>query len=320
MFYDGKQSINLGGQDLLVRDNVVKTGKMVLTQPITPLFALAQNARLMGKQKNIKKSAAVLSKAQVAFKVAELYLRAQQSERMWEIAKVGIELSVAQKKEGESRLRAQRIHEGDLGKLELSESQARLSETKAKASRDIAYFSLKEMLGLDDLVALSLVPLVTPEEIIFEALPSLEDALSVALSNRQELKQAVLGQDIASITKFASVSKFFPSVNFFAQVDKNFGHPGFGGKDNKMIGFDLNFEFFNSGAHIFQAREACLIDQSFISDRSTQTCCTHRSYECFDFFKRCPREFKLGLQSRKASHRKLSHRKASVFFREEFSH
>jgi len=257
VFYDGPQNIKMGEQEILVRDQVVKTGKIVLTQPITPLFALAQNARLMGKQKNIKESALKLTKAQIAFKVAELYLRAQQSERMWEIAKIGIESSVAQKKEGESRFRAERIHRGDLLKLELSESQARLTEAKAKAARDIAYFSLGEVVGLSQPISLSLIPLVKPGEIIFEELPGLEAALRLALANRQELKQATLGEEIAGITKFASLSRFFPSVNFFAQVDRNFGRPGFGApRDNKMLGFDLNFEFFNSGSHIFQVREA----------------------------------------------------------------
>jgi len=255
VFYDGKQSINMGGQDLLVRDDVVKTGKIELIQPLTAIFPLMQNARLMGKQKDIKESAVKLSKAQLAFKVAELYLRAQQSERVWEIAKVSVEASVAQKKEGEARFRVERIHRGNLLKLELFESQSRLNEAQAKAARDIAYFNLKEAVGLSE--APILTPLVTAGEVIFENLPTLEEALNLALSNRQELKQAKLGQDIASITRLASVSKFFPSINFFAQVDRNFGNPGFGGaKNNKMLGFNFNFEFFNSGAHIFQLREA----------------------------------------------------------------
>src|SRR5438552_3587214 len=45
MFYDGPIQVNLGGKDILLRDDVVKSGSLVLTQPITPIFALAQRGR-----------------------------------------------------------------------------------------------------------------------------------------------------------------------------------------------------------------------------------------------------------------------------------
>ncbi|HXW60642.1 MAG TPA: TolC family protein, partial [Myxococcota bacterium] len=85
-FYDNKLIVPWNGQDILMRDDVIKTGSLTLTQPITGLFALTEKARLEGKQKALKETTFNLTERQIAFKTAELYLRGQQSESMWNVA------------------------------------------------------------------------------------------------------------------------------------------------------------------------------------------------------------------------------------------
>jgi outer membrane protein TolC len=255
IFYEKK--LFLPSSEILLRDDITKTGNIILTQPITPLIALFQKARMENKQKNIKESAHKLSKAQSAFKIAELYLRAQQSEQMWEIARSSVQYSIAQKKDGEAMQRAERIHQGDLLKLELALSQASLNEAKERAAKDMAFFSLKEFIGYKSDHELVLDKLGAVKDDVFANLPSLEEALSTALAHRQELKQAMLGSEAAHIGKTASWARFFPNINFFAKIDHNFGvatsqQP----KNNKMLGFNMSWDFFNSGAHFFEARAA----------------------------------------------------------------
>lgn len=256
IFYDSKVSIPMNGQEILMRDDVTKMGSLTVTQPLTGLFALWQLASLEGKRKDLKETTWKLSRAQSAFKIAELYLRAQQSARMWEISQASIDASEAQQKDGAAMFRVGRIHKGDFLKLELSLSQARANEAKARAAKDIARFVLLESIGLEHEEDLALTPL-EPQEIALTKVPTLEEGLRSAVAHRFEIKQAQQGEEIAAIARRATLAKFFPSVNFFAQVDHNFGHVGFGGaKDTKMLGFNLTWEFFNSGSHLFQFREA----------------------------------------------------------------
>ena len=254
-FFDSKLVVPFNNQDVLLRDDVIKKGSLTLTQPITGLFALAQKAIIDAKQKNAKASLFKQTKSQVAFRIAESYLRAQQSERMWEIEKARIESSLAQKKDGEALYRAERIHKGDFLKLELSLSQAQSAEAKARAQKEIAFYSLKELIGLNEPLSLSLVALIAPQEA--QKYPSLDEAIHRALNNRQDLKQAKLGKEMAKAGKFAAFAQIIPNISFVAQIEHNFGKPSFsGGGTNKMLGLNLDWEFFNSGSSFFQLREA----------------------------------------------------------------
>jgi outer membrane protein TolC len=253
--FDGKQTVKMGDKEILMRDDVTKTGNIMLSQPITGLFALSQNARLEGKQNKLKGLNLQLTRAQTAFKTAELYLNVQKSTKMWEVAEASIQAREAPRGDGAILLRVGRINHGDFLKLELAVSEARVAEAKARAQRDIAHFSLMELIGHPNPDQVSIQPLDLLN--VSEPVPSLDEALTMALSNRLEVAQAVQGQEIASLARIAPLVKFIPSVNFFAQIDRNFGTVGMGGKEqSKMLGLTINWEFWNSGSHIFQIREA----------------------------------------------------------------
>ncbi len=255
--FDDKQTAQMGPSEMVIREDLARTGSLKLIQPITGLFALAQKARLEGKQRDIKESGLKLTTAQVAFKVAELYLTAQKNEALWKISKASIEAADAQAKEGASLLNAGRITRGDFLKIELSATQARVTEAKARAANEVAYFILQETIGYKGEEAFSIMPFVPSETVLPYAMPSLEDGFAQSVSNRLEVKQAQLVEDVASLGSQASLVSFLPSVNFFAQIDRNFGTPSFGGsKETKMIGLQASWDFFNSGAHFFLIRES----------------------------------------------------------------
>lgn len=268
-FFDNKLIVPFNGQDIMMRDDVTKTGSLVLTQPLTGLFALSQKARLEGTQKEIKQATLNLTESQVAFRAAELFMRVQQNESLLAIAKANSEAAEAQLKDGRALLNAERIHKGDFLKLELALSQAGASMAKANAARDIALFSLKEMVGLRDDQSFA-VEASREQDFVPEQWPSLEQGIESALSRRMELKQARLFEQVASVARMATFSKFLPSVNFFAQMDKNFGQPGLTSPaESKFLGFNCSWDFFNSGAHIFEVREASFaIDKAMYQKRA----------------------------------------------------
>ena len=209
IFFDGPLEKSIGGgPPMLLRDETTKSGSLTITQPITGLFALGQRARLETRKQDLKETALSLSKAQMAFKIAELYIKAQQSESMWRIATASIIAREAQKKDGEALFRAERIHNGDLLKFELGVSQAQLAEAKAKSASEIARFSLLEMIGLGSSEKYQIAALNAQEYEMSDQM-SLDDGLSLALDNRLEVKQARQGEEIASIGRLAGFSSSF---------------------------------------------------------------------------------------------------------------
>lgn len=254
--HDSVQSLKLGEKEIIVRDDFTKTGSLMLTQPLTGLFALTQNARVEGKQKSLKDLNLKLIMSQVAFKVAELYLNVQQSIKMLEVAEASLEATMAQRKDGELLLNAGRIHQGDFLKLDLAVSQAQSAKARAQADKEIVFLSLLEMIGSKN-IDLDLSSFSSSFESSDGPLPVLDDCLVIALNNRMEKIQAEKGEEIASLARAASMVKFLPNINFFAQIDRNFGTVGMGGKEmTKMLGLNLTWEFWNNGAHLFQVRES----------------------------------------------------------------
>lgn len=268
-FFDDKLIVPFNGQDIMMRDKVTKNGSLMLTQPLMGLFGLSQKAMLESRQLEQKRTALNLTESQVAFKAAELFLRAQQNESLWTSAQANSEAATAQLKDGQALLNAERIHKGDFLKLELAQSQAGAALAKASAAREIALFALKESIGRSDDQMLHLEPLLE-QDFVIEQMPSLDEALHSALSRRLELKQAQIGEKVARVARNATFSKFLPSINFFAQLDKNFGHPGMSSPaQSKFLGFNCSWDLFNSGAHFFEVREASFaIDKALYQTRA----------------------------------------------------
>lgn len=253
-FFGTKQVVNMGGKEVMIRDDVTKTGSLTLTQPLTGIFMLSQVARVESKQTTIKSLNHAQVERDVAFRAAQLFLNAQQAEKMWQVNKVSVEAREAQKRDGELLLEVGRINRGDLLKLELAVSEARLQAAKAEARRDIAIYSLAVLIGHKEPASLSLSSL---EHTIVETELSFEEALKAAQQRRVDIKQAEEGSKIASIARLGALVKFIPNINFFAQMDHNFGTPGaFGKKDSTFIGFNLTWEIFNFGSHVFLALES----------------------------------------------------------------
>ncbi len=253
-FFENKQMMNMGGKEILLRDDQTKIGSITLTQPLTGIFLLSQNARLEGKQKELKSLNHALVERDVAFKTAQLFLNAQQSEKMWQVNQTSIEAREAQRRDGQLLLEVGRINRGDLLKLELAVSEARSQEAKARARRDIAFYSLATLIGHDENAPLLLSPM---KNALSELSMSFEEALTMAQSGRIEIKQAQQGEKIASLARLAALAKFLPNVNFFAQLEHNFGTVGALGKqENKFIGFNVTWDIFNFGSHVFLARES----------------------------------------------------------------
>ncbi|MCA9508772.1 MAG: TolC family protein [Myxococcales bacterium] len=256
-WHDGKQSFKLGERELLIKDDRTALGTIKLTQPLSGLFALTQNARIESKQKSVKELNLQLLQSQTAFKIAQLYLNVQQAHKMWEVSKSSLEGRLAQKKDGELLLQAGRIHYGDFLKLDLAVSQARSSEAQATAEKNSAFYSLIELIGHQDPQSIELSSFEIPPDISESELPSLSECLSIAFPNRIEKMQSLKGREIASIARTAAFAKFFPEINFFAQIDKNFGTPSMGAKESsKMLGLNLSWNFWNNGSDLFSARQA----------------------------------------------------------------
>jgi outer membrane protein TolC len=124
---------------------------------------------------------------------------------------------------------------------------------RAKAGSDISFAALREVLGLRPEVKIELkggLPkLPNP--------PALDKALSTALENRLERKQAALGVVLAEYGKKFAYTQFVPSVNAFAKSERTIGQLPLGAQAfQHTYGITASWDLWSNGSSTFAVREA----------------------------------------------------------------
>ena len=250
--FNAKQAFNFGGQEIVLRDDHIKTGSVIVAQPITGLWALTEKARFDGVMADIKTHGLELAKAEASYGTAETYLRAGLAERLHEIARASITAAEGQLHDGQALERAGRINRGDRLRLDLALSEARAKAAQAKAAMDIAYAALREAMAIphETQVKVELaVPLPPPEGSM-----TVDQAMATALTKRLDGEQARLGVSVAEFGKELAYTQFTPSVNVFWKRDRDFADTS--KDDTTSVGIQLKWDLWNNGAGVFAVREA----------------------------------------------------------------
>lgn len=256
VYFKDRLTIPFNGMDILLRDKQSKTGSIMAVQPLTSSFALAEIAKVEGIQSDIKDKGLTISKRDLAFSVAELYLQAQQSQMMLELSRMAITAVQSQANDAEAMSRVGRLNRGDLLKLKLAVSEAQANEAKALAGKEIAFATLATTVGLSQNAEFSITPF-NPEAIdLSRAVPTFDQALKEGLSRNPEIAQAELGKNMASYGRNVAYAKFIPTVNVFAKWDRNFGDISFGTEKNtQSYGLQVKWDLWNNGTDIYFVRE-----------------------------------------------------------------
>ncbi len=256
VYFKDKLFIPFNGNNILLRNDLSKTGSLMVVQPLTSSFALVELAQVEELRAELKDKGLTISKRDLSFSVAELYLQAQQSQMLLELARMAITAVQSQANDAEAMSRVGRLNRGDLLKLKLAVSEAQANEAKALAGKEIAFSTLAETIGLGNQATLS-ISLFNPDAIdLSKPIPTIDQALKEALNRNAELAQAEIGKNMASFGRNVAYSKFIPTVNIFAKLDRNFGEISFGSQKNtQSYGVQVKWELWNNGTDVYAIRE-----------------------------------------------------------------
>lgn len=259
-------------QAFTIRSDRSQVGALRALQPVIGLYALYEYAKVEGSKAKLTELERKSKSRDVAFKASFSWLDAFEAYEQLKVEEVSLRAAQSQLKDAQALQRVGRLNRGDVLKLELqvSESKARLA--LAKSWKKIAFTQLKEIVGLPlktDLKLLKTLPKLETKKL------ALEEALSRALDQRLEKKQAEQAIPIAEFSKKLAYSKFAPSVNVFVQVERNFGsRDAFGQseKDTRTFGIQATWDLWNNGETVFEVREASYqIRQAEEQVRSSET-------------------------------------------------
>lgn len=248
--FPDQQVADFGNQQIVLRDDVTKTGSLTISQPITGLYALVENGNLNRIQTTYSEEGLRRAKRDSGFTAAESYLRAYQTQEQSVIAEASIAAARSAFQDAQALQRVGRLNQGDLLKFQLALSQAEARAAQARAAKQIALAALRTAIQAPANEELSLQ----------KDLPRVQNQLesTEGTKERPELRQAKLATEIADFSKKLAYAKMLPSVNVFAKWDRNFGEvTGLGGEKNtNYVGLSLQWDIWNNGSSIFEVREA----------------------------------------------------------------
>jgi outer membrane protein TolC len=251
--FEQEKTVNFGGSEIVLSPKESRTASLTLVQPLSGLVSLSAVAAFEGRNRDLQQQKVELTKAQIRFQTAELYLLANSAHTMLSVAEGARNAAQKQVGDAQSLFAAGRIHKGDLLKLELAASNATAEVARAKAAKIRITSALLGMIGL---------PLGS--DVRFAAKPAAakepaELALQQVVDGRKDVRAAGIGVQIADYGKDLARSEFFPSINAFGKIDFNLGEPaglGGGSKKNQYYGLQATWQLWNNGTHVLKVREA----------------------------------------------------------------
>lgn len=256
LHYDEVQSTNFGGSEIILRDDVVKTGSLKVTQPITGLYGYIEGARSYSLSEDIAEEDLRTARVQAGFNGALAFLEAFRTEEQVRINEQKFVAAESAARDAEVVNRVGRMNRADYLKLQVNLSKAQSDLATAKAQRVKAIASLRQQLRMDPSEVFYLNQEL-PEPKITEV--AVDQAIKEALDKNPVVKAAQMRAELVSFQKKAAYTEFIPRVDIFGQLDRNFGQlSGFGSpeRDVQYYGIQASWTFWNNGASIFRTREA----------------------------------------------------------------
>jgi outer membrane protein TolC len=254
-YFEDEQRVQFNGNDILLRDEVSKTGSVTIAQPITGLYAAVQYGRFSNMQQDFSFETLRQTKRDIAFQTAEAFLNAYQAQEQEEITGASLNAARRQYEDALAIQRVGRLSQGDVLKFQLALSQAETRAAQARTTKQVAFAMLRQMIQAKDEESISLEQTLPKLE---EETIDIQKGIEQALAQRPEAKKAELAIELADYNKDLAYSQFIPSVNIFKKWDRNFGElAGFGGeKETSYYGISLKWDIWSNGSSIFAVREA----------------------------------------------------------------
>ena len=205
-----------------VPDRATNAG-ITLSQPLVGLAAWFLKIKADALSTRISRNNENQSVNDARTNAADAFLRFTKAEELVKISKLSLSVSEKQRTDADAQFRAGKLNKADVLRLELAVSDAKTQFTQAQSAREISLLSLGEQIGIPDVKSFSVV---APSDSMWErkklTVPPAEQVLKLAYDNRNEVKNAEDGIEIAEYYKKASEVDYLPSINAFARYSRDF--------------------------------------------------------------------------------------------------
>lgn len=236
-----------------VRDPFTWDATVSVIQPITGLIPLYQRLQNEGLGVDIAQLKRDATRRDLAFRVAETYLRLLEAKRLDEVAKASVTQLEAQRKQAQSLLANGVIGKNDELRAELALASAKQREISARGQVVLVRGRLASLMGLPADSAIEPAPVAGDPPPPDEA--TLAAAEQKAVSDRIELKE--LEQQIGRADGMVSArrSKLFPEVSAVGSYQHIEGS-AFAQKDAAYVGLNATWEIWDWGSNYAGIHEA----------------------------------------------------------------
>ena len=238
---------------LTVRDNFTWTASASVIQPVTALFVIYDAYKVQALGVDVAALRRDVAKRDVAFRVAEAYLRLLEASRLADVATTSVTQLEAQQRQAKSLLANGVIGKNDLLRADLALASARQRMIQMKGQVVLGRGRLATAMGMPTGAEIDAVPFVGDPPPSDE--PSLASAETHAVANRLELRELSRRIEQEDLRAGIARLKRLPAVN----VVGNYTHAegsAFAQKDAAYVGATLSWDVWDWGTTSAGIREA----------------------------------------------------------------
>jgi outer membrane protein len=246
-------NVPFGGANLTVRDAFTWTAGVTLTQPITPLFAIYDQYKMVDSGVDIALVRRSVARQQIALQVVEAYYRLLEAQRLSEVADASVTQLEAQEKQAHSLFSNGVIAKNDVLRAALALASARQRAIQTRGQIVIAQGKLSSAMGVSQDEPPNPVQFAGEPPPLDE--PTLQSAEGHAVAQRVELREIDRRIEEADRGLRFARKKLFPQVNGVGNYT-HFEGSKFQQADAAYVGLTASWDVWDWGTTIAGIAEA----------------------------------------------------------------
>jgi len=251
--WDSAFNLQFGGTNLTVRDAFTWTAGVTLTQPLTPLFAIHDQYKVVDFGVDVALMRRAATRQQIAMQVVEAYYRVLEAQRLSEVAGTSVIQLEAQETQARSLYSNGVIGKNDLLRAALALAGARQRAIQMRGQVVIAQGQLTNAMGVAPGEPLQLVQFTGEPPPMDE--PTLQSAEAHAVTQRVELRELDRRIEQADHGVGFARKKLFPIVNAVGNYT-HFEGSKFQQADAAYVGLNASWDVWDWGTTIGAIAEA----------------------------------------------------------------
>jgi outer membrane protein TolC len=228
---------------ITARDNFTWTGSVSLIQPLTTLWQIYDQYKVRDLGVDVAQVRRDVTRRDLAFKVAEAYMRLLEAQKLADVAGVSVTQLEAQKRQAQSLYDNGVIGKNDYLRADLALADAKERVLRTEGNVVLARSQLGMLMGSADT---AVDPIVTDAEPPPSPEASLGAAESRALGKRIELREVDLRIEQADKRVSAAHSKLIPQANLVGNYT-HFSGSAFQQKDAAYVGVAASWDAWDWG-------------------------------------------------------------------------